>query len=94
MKTKILRVVAQGTVNYVPSRKVEGGQTAKCIIRLRELGGSNANEYVCTTFGNLALCVFHEGDVVAASLRFRAHESSGNFYQDVTINEMVKLNSK
>ena len=94
MKTTILRVVAQGTVNYVPSRKVEGGQMAKCVIRLRELGGSNANEYVCTTFGNLALCVFHEGDVVAASLRFRAHESSGNFYQDVTINEMVKLNSK
>ena len=93
-KTLIVKVDSQGDVSYVPSRKVEGGQTAKCTIRLRELGGSNANEYVCTTFGNLALCVFHEGDVVAASLRFRAHESSGNFYQDVTINEMVKLNSK
>lgn len=94
METMILRVVSQGTVSYIPSRKVEGGQLAKCYIRLRELGGSNANEYVCTMFGNLALCVFHEGDVVAASLRFRAQESGGNFYQDVTINEMVKLNSK
>lgn len=30
MKTKILRVVSQGDVSYIPSTKQEGGQLAKC----------------------------------------------------------------
>lgn len=89
----MMKVVTQGTVNYVPSRKVEGGQTAKCVIRLRELGGSYADEYVCTMFGNLAQCEFHEGDVVVASLRFQVHETNGNLYQDVVVNDIVKLNN-
>jgi len=94
MKTSVFKVVTQGTVSYVPSRKVEGGQTAKCVIRLRELGSSYADEYVCTMFGNLAQCVFYEGDVVAASLRFQVHEANGNLYQDIVVNDIVKLNDK
>ena len=91
MKTFILRVVTQGTVSYVPSRKVEGGQTARCAIRLRELGSSYADEYVCTLFGNLAECKFAEGDLVVASLRFQVHEASANLFQDIVINDIVSL---
>ena len=40
MKTKICRVVSQGDVSYVASQKAEGGQLAKCVIRLKEFGGS------------------------------------------------------
>ena len=40
MKTTILRVVSQGTATYIPSTKQEGGQLAKCEIRLKMLGGS------------------------------------------------------
>ena len=93
-KTLIVKVDSQGDVSYVPSRKVEGGQTAKCVIRLSELGGKYVNSYVCSMFGNLALCKFLEGDVVAASLRFLSREVNGQYFQDVTIMDIVKLNGK
>ena len=38
--TNIFHVVSQGDVSYVASQKAEGGQLAKCVIRLREFGGS------------------------------------------------------
>lgn len=92
METKIFRVVSQGDVNYIPSSKQEGGQLAKCGIRLKEFGGSKfGNEYACTMFGNLAQCKFYEGDLVVASLRFQVHEVNGALYQDVVVNDIVKL---
>ena len=93
METKIYYVVSQGDVSYVASQKAEGGQLAKCVIRLKEFGGSKfGNEYVCTVFGNLALCKFHEGDLVAASLRFQVHEVNGAMYQEIVANDLVSLN--
>ena len=92
MKTSIFRVVSQEDVSYVASQKAEGGQLAKCVIRLKEFGGSKfGNEYVCTMFGNLALGTFYEGDLVAASLRFQVHEVNGNCYQEVIANDIIKL---
>lgn len=94
MNTKILRVISQGVVSYVPSQKQEGGQLAKCEIRLKMLGGSKfGDEFVATLFGNLALCRFYEGDVVAVVLRFSVHEVNGCLYQDVVCNDLVKLNA-
>lgn len=93
MIKQIFRVVSQGTVSYIPSTKQEGGQLAKCIIRLREFGGGKfGNEYACTMFGNLAQCRFSEGDLVVASLRFQVHEVNGTVYQEVIANDVVKLN--
>ena len=92
MKTSVFRVVSQSDVTYIPSTKQEGGQLAKCIIRLKEFGGGKfGNEYVCTMFGNLALCKFYEGDLVVASLRFQVHEVNGAVYQEVIANDVVKL---
>lgn len=92
MKTLILRVVSQGVVSYVPSQKVEGGQLAKCVINLKEVGGGKyGDEYACTMFGNLAQCRFAEGDLVVASLRFQVHEVNGNYFQDITANDIIKL---
>lgn len=89
-----MKVVSQSDATYIPSTKQEGGQLAKCIIRLKEFGGGKfGNEYACTMFGNLALCRFAEGELVAASLRFQVHEVNGSLYQDVVCNEMVKLNA-
>jgi hypothetical protein len=94
MKTSIMKVVSQSDATYIPSTKQEGGQLAKCIIRLKEFGGGKfGNEYACTMFGNLALCRFYEGDIVVAVLRFSVHEVNGSLYQDVVCNEMVKLNA-
>ena len=92
MQTNIYYVVSQTDVSYVASQKAEGGQLAKCVIRLREFGGSKfGNEYVGTMFGNLAQCRFYEGELVAASLRFQVHEVNGAVYQDIVVNDVVKL---
>ncbi len=92
MKTNIYYVVSQTEASYVASQKAEGGQLAKCVIRLKEFGGSKfGNEYACTIFGNLAQCKFYEGDLVAASLRFQVHEVNGAVYQEVIANDVVKL---
>lgn len=91
MKTFICRVVSQGDVTYVASQKAEGGQLAKSVIRISEFGGK-FGEYVAALLGNLAQCRFAEGDVVVASLRFQVREVNGNCYQDVVVNDIVKLN--
>ena len=92
MVTNIYYVVSQGEVSYVASQKAESGQLAKCVIRLKEFGGSKfGNEYACTMFGNLSQCKFYEGDLVAASLRFQVHEVNGVVYQEVVVNDIVKL---
>ena len=91
--TNIYHVVSQGVVSYVASQKAEGGQLAKCVIRLKEFGGGKfGNEYACTMFGNLAQCRFYEGDLVVASLRFQVHEVNGTVYQEVVANDVVKIN--
>jgi hypothetical protein len=95
MKTTVFRVVSQGVVSYIPSTKQEGGQLAKCLIRLKEFGGAKfGNEYACTLFGSLAQCKFNEGELVVASLRFQVHEVNGNCYQEVVVNDMSSLKTK
>ena len=95
MQTYICRVVSQGDVSYVASQKAEGGQLAKCLIRLKEFGGGKfGDEYACTMFGNLAQCRFAEGDLVAASLRFQVHEVNGAIYQEVVANDVVPIKYK
>ena len=92
MQTHICLVVSQGDVSYVASQKAENSQLAKCVIRLKEFGGSKfGNEYACTMFGNLAQCRFYENDLVVASLRFQVHEVNGSVYQEIVANDVVKL---
>ena len=94
METNIYYVVSQTEASYVASQKAEGGQLAKCEIRLKMLGGSKfGDEIVATLFGNLALARYNEGDVVVAVLRFSVHEVNGALYQDVVCNDLVKLNA-
>ncbi|MBR6828682.1 MAG: hypothetical protein IKM76_11130 [Prevotella sp.] len=91
METMILRVVSQQAVTYVPSQKAEGGRLAKSMIRLKELGGKYENEYLVTLLGNLAGCVFGEGELVIGSLSFRVREINGLLYQDLIANDLIKL---
>ena len=90
MQTRICKVVAQTEPVYVPSKKSENGQLAKCYIRLRELGGDYEDEYQCAMLGNLALCKYAVGKVVIACQRFQTHESNGTFYQDITVVDIVE----
>ena len=43
METRILKVTGQGDPMMVPSKKQEGGQLAKCYIRLKELSATWRN---------------------------------------------------
>ena len=92
MTTKIVKVVAQSEPVYVPSKKSENGQLAKSMIRLKEMGGEHADEYICAMFGNLALCRFDVGKSIIVSLRFQTRESNGVYYQDVVVTDFQEIN--
>lgn len=92
MEVKIMKVVRQGEAFSVQSQKQESGQIMKCNIVLRELGSSKyENEYGCSMLGSLAECKFHEGDVVAATLRFSTHEFQGQVFQEILVTDLVAL---
>ena len=84
--------MAQTEPVYVPSKKQENGQLAKCYIRLRELGGDYEDEYQCALLGNIALCKFAVGKTVVATLRFSTHEANGAWYQDIVASDIVPIN--
>ena len=86
------RVQSQGETFLVQSQKAEGGQMNMCNIVLQELGGKYENSYVATMFGEQAKVRFAKDELVAASLRFSTREYNGQIYQDVVVNEIVKLN--
>ena len=95
MNINVYRVVSQSDVTYISSTKQEGGQLAKCVIKLKEFGGGKyGDEYACTMFGNLTQCRFAAGDLVAASLRFQVHEVNGTVYQEIIANDVVPINNK
>ena len=91
METRILKVVGQSEHVMVPSKKQEGGQLAKCYIRLKELGGDFEDEYQAVMFGNQAQCKYAEGSKVAVRLEFRTHEANGAWYQDVVVRAIEPL---
>ena len=91
MKT-FFRIKAQSETFVVPSQKAEGGQISKCNIVLQELGGKFENSYVATILGEQARIRYELDDLVAASLRFSTREYNGQVYQDIVVNEIVKIN--
>ena len=61
-------------------------------IVLQEMGGKYENQYVATMLGNLALCKFYPGDVVAVTMRFSTREYNGQVYQDILLTDLYKFN--
>ena len=89
---QIFKVQAQSETFLVPSQKAEGGQISKCNIVLQELGGKYENSYVAAILGEQAQIKFEKDDIVVAALRFSTREYNGQVYQDIVVNEIVKLN--
>ena len=85
------RVMAQSDTIFVPSQKAEGGQISKCNIVLQELGGKYENSYVATILGEQAKTRVTQGDLVVAALRFSTREYNGQVYQDIVVNEIIKI---
>ena len=89
---KFFRVIAQSEPFAVQSQKAEGGQISKCNIVLQELGGKFENSYVATILGEQANMRFAKDELVVASLRFSTREYNGQIYQDIVVNEIIKIN--
>lgn len=64
---------------------------SKCNIVLKELGGKFENSYVATVLGESAKVRFAQNDLVVAALRFSTREYNGQVYQDIVVNEIMKL---
>ena len=88
---QIFKVVAQSDTFRVPSQKAEGGQISKCNIVLQEPGGKYENSYVATILGEQANIRFANDDLVVAALRFSTREYNGQVYQDIVVNEIIKI---
>ena len=86
------RVKSQSDTFFVQSQKAEGGQVSMCNVVLQELGGKFENSYVATILGEQAKMRFAQNDLVVAALRFSTREYNGQVYQDIVVNEIVKLN--
>ena len=87
----LFKVQAQSETFFVSSQKAEGGQLPKCNIVLQEIGGKFENSYVATILGEQAKTRFAKNDLVVAALRFSTREYNGQVYQDIMVNEVVKL---
>ena len=83
--------MAQSETFQVPSQKAEGGQVSKCNIVLKELGGKFENSYVATILGDQARIRFEKDELVIAALRFSTREYNGQVYQDIMVNEILKI---
>ena len=90
MKEMILRVVQCGAMTTVKSEKAEGGVMNKRQLVLQELGGKYEPCYVVVALNNLATLEFNEGDLVIATMQFRAREFNGQVYQDIVATELIK----
>ena len=88
----IFKVIAQSEPFAVQSQKAEGGQISKCNIVLQELGGKFENSYVATILGEQANMRFAKDELVVASLRFSTREYNGQIFQDIVVNEIIKIN--
>lgn len=99
MITAIYRVLGCSDLIQVPSQKAEGGFINKKFIRLQEFGGWNSNDtpdrqsnaVIAAMMGNLAQCNFYQRDLVSVSLRFAIREYQGNWYQDITVVDIHKI---
>ena len=89
---KFFRVIAQSEPFAVQSQKAEGGQISKCNIVLQEPGGKYENSYVATILGEQANMRFVKNELVVASLRFSTREYNGQIFQDIVVNEIIKIN--
>lgn len=87
----IFKVVAQGEAYAVQSQKAENGQLMKCNIVLQEVNGKYADTYVAVMLGGMASCRFYPNEVVCASLHFTAREYNGQMFQDIVVNDIIKL---
>lgn len=86
---QIFKVVAQQESMTVT--KQDGSMLKKCFLVLQEIGNKYENSYVCALLGNDAESRFYKDELVVASLRFQHYEYQDKFYNEITVQEILKL---
>lgn len=83
------KVVAQSTVLNIT--KADGTLLPKCTLVLQQIGGQYEDSYAVTMLGEQAKERLEPGQFIAAALRFQTHEYNGQYYQDISIKEFVRI---
>jgi len=86
---KFFRVVSQTETFAVT--KQDGTTISKSIIVLQEAGSRYGDSYAAVLLGQQACERFQPSQLVFASLRFQHREHNGNFYQDVTVQDISRI---
>lgn len=91
MSTFIIQKITP--LQQVASQKSATGTLGMRTLQLRELGGQWAPTYAVKVFSPQAEANFQPGQLVAASLRFRAttNQMTGQVYQDVVAEEIIAI---
>lgn len=87
----LFRVITK--TDAISVTKQDGTQILKATIVLQEVGGKYEDSFAATMLGNAATLLLYPGDVVWASLRFCSREYQGQQYQDVTLQDFIKVKS-
>lgn len=87
----VFRVVNCGEMFSVKSEKSENGILNKRNLVLQELGGKYEDQFVVSLLGNLAICQYYPGDIVYGVLRFQVREYNQQTFQDIVVNDLIKL---
>lgn len=85
----IFKIIAQTEPQTI---NTQNGQTQKSIVVLQELGGKYENSFAAALIGNQTK--FSPNDIVYAALRFSSREYQGNWYQDITIQEIISFTQR
>lgn len=86
---QLFKVIAQQEPFTVT--KQDGTTLNKCTIVLQEIGGKYENSFACSLLGNQVK--FYPNDLVFASLRFSTREYNGQWYQDITIQDIYSFST-
>ena len=88
----IFKVVSCSDVFTLQKNTENGGHFKKRTLVLQELGGQYEDKFVCSCLGNTAETIFYSDDLVYAALRFSTSNFEGKIYQDITVQEIFKVN--
>ena len=84
---QFFKVVSQEETIYSTDEK-----TFKSKIVLTEIGGGEqVNTFIATMTGKTAQCRFYKGEPVVAVLNFKVKEIDGQQYQEVILDDIIKL---
>lgn len=85
---QLFKVVAQTEPQSI---NTQNGPSQKSTVILQELGGKYENSFATSLLGNQVK--FFPGDFVYAALRFSTREYNGQWYQDITIQDIVSFSN-